>query len=209
MHTPGDDEVAILWRLGRVVLVMGCVVAAIVLAVSNSGIHLPWQGDNSKTTPAADQTALAAQQSAADKRWASSACTSVLDWKQEINRDETSVDLGFGPVARVKDAIGATSNMLDALDKLGLPPGAQGARARADLTQLRSDLESQLRDIEGTASSVAGGNLLAIGKLVRELENEKALGPQIAAELRGVVSVDLGLSLVETRACRELVGSPV
>ena len=95
------------------------------------------------------------------------------------------------------------------LDKLGLPPGAQTSQARAELNQLRSDIESHLRDIEGAATSVAGGNLAAIGTLVTDLENDKVLGSQITGELRRFVSVDLGLSLVETRACRQLVGIPI
>ncbi len=168
------------WRLGRVGLVMGCVVAAVVVAVIAGAISLPGQGDNTQPTQVSDRTALAAQQEATDKRWASSACSSILDWKNELHHDETSTNLGFGPVARIQNAITATKTMLGELDTLGLPPGAQGARVRADLSQLRS-----------------------------ELENRDLPGPQVAGELRNLVSVDLGLSLVETRACRELVGSPI
>jgi hypothetical protein len=105
---------------------------------------------------------------------------SIRDWKNELHRDETSTNFSFGPLARIKNAIAATKNMLGDLDGLGLPPGAQSARMRADLSQLRSELEN--------------GNLP---------------GPQIAGQLRNLVSVDLGLSVVETRACRELVGSPI
>jgi hypothetical protein len=183
MHTD-NDEVAVAWRLGRVVLVMGCVVAAVVAAVvvvmSAGGMRLPGRHVNDRSAPASDQSALVAQQAAADKTWASSACTSIVEWKNELHHDETSTNLGFGPVARVHDAIAATKNMLGELDNLGLPPGAQGARARVDLSRLRSELEN--------------GDLPA---------------SQIAGELRNVVSVDLGLSLVETRSCRELVGSPI
>lgn len=185
MTTPGNnDEVALAWRLGRVALVMGSVVAAlaaaVVIAVNAGAVPLPRHRDNTQTTRVSDRTALAAQQEAADRQWASSACTSILNWKNQLHRDETSTNLGFGPAARIQNAVAATTSMLGELDKLGLPPGAQGARARADLSQLRSDLED--------------GNLP---------------GPQIAGELRNLVSVDLGLSLVETRACRQLVGSPI
>ena len=185
MRTPGNNgEVAILWRLSRVALVMTCVVAVLVIALSTGVIKLPDYRGNGTTTPASDRSALAAQQSAqqaaANKRWASSACTTVLDWKNELHRDETSTNLGFGPIARIRDAVAATKNVVGQLDKLGPPPGAPSARAQADLSRLRSELES--------------------GKLP---------GPEIAGELGNVVSVDLGLSLVETRACRELVGSPI
>jgi hypothetical protein len=206
MTTPGNnDEVALSWRIGRV----AALAAAGVIAVNTGAISLPRQGDNTQTTRVSDRSALAAQQEAADKQWASSACTSILDWKNELHHDETSTSLGFGPVARIQDAVAATKSMLGELDKLGLPPGAQGAQARAEFNQLRSDIVSRLRDLEGTASSVAGGNLAAIGTLLSDLENDKVLGPQIASELSHVASVDLGLSLAETAACRQLVGVPI
>jgi len=185
MSAPRDNgEVAIAWRLGRVALVMGsvaaAVAAAIVIAVSTGAIRHPGQRNPGQTTQVSDRDALASQQEAADKQWASSACTTILDWKNDLHHDETSTNLGFGPVARVQNAIAATKSMLGELDKLGLPPGAQGARARADLSQLRS-----------------------------ELEDGDMPGSQITGELRNLVSVDLGLSMIETRACRELVGSPI
>jgi hypothetical protein len=34
------------------------------------------------------------------------------------------------------------------------------------------------------------------------------VGPQMVDRLRQIVSVDLGLSLVHTRACRQLIGMP-
>lgn len=206
---PNNGEVAIAWRLGRIVLVMGGIAAALAIAVANGLIGLPGIARADGKTQASYRSALDAQELAADRRWASASCTSILAWKNEIERDGKSIDLGFGPVARIEDAITATNRTISELKRLGLPPGAGAARARADLTQLRSEIDSRLRDIEGTASSVARGNLAAIGTLVGDLENDKVLAPQIAGELSHAVSVDLGMSLIETRACRELVGSPV
>jgi hypothetical protein len=175
-----NREVAVVWRLVRVALVMAAITAALVFALTSGVISLPGSGSGTQTAKASDRTALVSQQEAANKKWASSACTSILGWKQQLHRDETSTNLGFGPLTRIQNAIAATKNMLGELDRLGLPPGAQSARVRADLNQLRSALESG-----------------------------EVPGPQIAGELRKLVSVDLGLSLVETRACRELVGSPI
>jgi len=104
---------------------------------------------------------------------------------------------------------GCRKSVMSQLDALGLPPSAQTGQARADLNQLRSDLALRLRAVEGAAGRVAGGNIAAIGTLVTDLENDKVLGTQITGELSHVVSVDLGLSLVETRACRQLVGVPI
>lgn len=186
-------------------LVMACVAAAVVVAVRAGAIRLP---GGRKTTQASDQAALAAQRTAADKQWASATCTNILDWKNEIKRDGTSLNLGFGPGARIRDAITATTRLVSELDTLGLPPGAS-PQTRAELSRLRSDIEARLSALEGAASSVAGGNISAIGTLVTDLENDKVLGPRIAGELSHVVSVDLGLSIVETGACRKVVGSPI
>jgi hypothetical protein len=197
------------WRLGRVLLVMGGVTAAVTVAISSGAVRIPGLSGGSQTAQAGERTALAAQRTAADKQWASAACTSIIDWKNEIKRDGTSLNLSFGPGSRVKDAISATTRLVSQLDRLGLPPGGHTAQAQAELHQLRSDITSHLRDLQGTASSIARGNLAAIGTLVTDLENDKVLGTQIAGQLRHVVTVDLGLSLVETRACRQLAGIPI
>jgi hypothetical protein len=212
MAAPPDNtqarETPVAVRLIRISLVMFGIVAAAVVAVASGAISLPSFGSGAQAR-ASGQASLAAQREAADSQWAATTCTNILDWKNEIERDGTSLDLGFGPSARIQDAIAATRRMLTELDKLGLPPAAQNPQARAQIEQLRSDLQSRLDAIEGTASSVASGNVLAIGTLVGDLANDKVVGSQLASELGHVVSVDLGLSLVETRACRELVGIPV
>jgi len=155
------------------------------------------------------QASLAAKRMVANRQWASATCTNILDWKNEIHHDATSLDLGFGALARIRDAIAATTQMSDTLNKLGLPPGAQTAPARAEIDQLRSEVESRVHSVEGAAGSVAGGNLAAIGAVLSDLETDTVVGTPIVNELRHVVSIDLGLSLVETRACRQLVGIPI
>jgi hypothetical protein len=203
----GDPSVG--WRLARVLLVIGGVVAAVTVAISSGAVKIPGLPDGSQKAQASDQPTLAAQRTAADKQWASATCTSIVNWKNQIQRDGTSLNLGFGPSARVKDAIAATTRLVSELDKLGLPPGAGTAQAQAELNQLRSEITSHVRELEGAATSISGGNLAAIGTLVTDLENEKVLSTQIAGQLRHLVTVDLGVSLVETRACRQLVGIPI
>lgn len=203
----GDPSVG--WRLARVLLVMGGVIAAVTVAISSGAVKIPGLSGGSQNAQASDQPTLAAQRTAADKQWASATCTSILNWKNEIQHDGTSLNLGFGPGARIKDAIGATTRLVSQLDKLGVPPGGQTSQAQAELNQLRSNITSHLRELEGTATSISGGNLAAIGTLVTDLQNDKVLGTQVARELRHVVTVDLGLSLVETRACRQLAGIPI
>jgi len=176
-----------------------------VLAFASGTVRLPWAKSHSQTA----QASLAAQRTAANRQWASATCTNVLDWKNEIERDGTSLDLGLGPSARLRDAIAATNRMLNELDKLGLPPAAQTAPARAEIERLRSDIESRVHNLKSAVDSVDNGNLAAIGTLVSDLENDKGAGTQIAGELGHLVSVDLGISLAETRACRQLVGIPI
>jgi len=209
MRLRGDVSEPAVGRQVARVLVTVSVVATAAIAVATGAVRIPGLSDGSRRMPASNQTALAAQRTAADEQWASATCTNILAWKKEIERDGTSLDLGFGPEARIQDAITATTRLISQLDALGLPPGAQTARARAELNQLRSDLGSRLHAIDGAASSVAGGNIAAIGTLITDLENDKVLGTRLTGELSHVVSVDLGLSLVETRACRQLAGIPI
>lgn len=202
-----DEEAApsVGWRLARVTAVVFGVVAAISVALATGAVKVPGLSGGSPNAQASDQ----AQRTASDEQWASATCTSILDWKNEIERDGTSLSLSFGAGSRVHDAIAATTRLVSQVEKLGLPPGAQTPQAQAELNQLRLDTTSHLRELEGTANSIAGGNLAALATLVTDLENDRDLGTQIAGELRHVVTVDLGLSLAETRACRQLVGIPI
>jgi hypothetical protein len=210
-NTPAR-ETSVAVRLIRIVLLMAGIVAVIAAgvagAVATGAISLPGLGTGSHAE-ASTGAELADQREAADRQWATATCTNILDWKNEIQRDETNLDLGFGPSARIKDAITATDRLVGELDKLGLPPTAQNAQARVETEQLLSEVKSRLHALEGTASSAESGNILAIGTLVSDLASDRVLGTQVASQLRHVVSVDLGLSLVETRNCRKLVGIPL
>ena len=201
-------EVPVAVRLVRVLLVVGAAVAAVVLALGAGAIRLPGAGKRAEAQAGA-QAALAADRMALTRQWASATCTNILDWKNAIHRDVTDLNLGFGLSARVHDAVGATNRMLNQLDAAGLPPTPQAANARAGIERLRSDIESRAHNLEGAASSVGSGNLGAIATLMRDLEGDKEIGTRLGGELRHVVSVDLGLSLAETRSCRQLVGIPI
>jgi hypothetical protein len=183
--------------------------AVLLVAVATAVMTLLGTAGETPTVQATDRTSLAAQRTAADRQWASAACTSILAWKNELHRDSSSLSLGFNPLTRVQDAIATTTRMLNRLDALGLPPSAQTPAGRAETAQLRADVAPRLRALEGAAGSVAAGNLAAIGTLVSDLGADGALPTEVVTGLRHLLSVDLGLSLVETRACRQLVGIPV
>ena len=195
-------------RLGQVLLAMIGVGGALLVAVSVGAITLPGTHSGTQSAQARDVVSVAAKRTAANARWASATCTSILSWKDEIHRDAANLDLGFGALPRIQDAITATTRMLNKLDKLGLPPSVQTGQARADAERLRSDLQARVRQIEDDARSVAGGNIAAIGTLLSDLKNDRAAGPQMVDRLRQIVSVDLGLSLVHIRACQQLIGIP-
>ena len=53
---------------------------------------------------------------------------------------------------------------------------------RRPIAQLRSDIESRVRNIEGTAGSVANGNLAAIGALLSNVESDTVVETHIVNE---------------------------
>jgi hypothetical protein len=195
-------------RLGHALLAMIGVGGALLVAVSVGAITLPGTHSGTQSAQARDLVSLAAKRTAANRQWASATCTSILSWKNEIHRDAANLDLGLGALPRIQDAIAATTRMLNKIDKLGLPPSVQTGEARADADRLRSDLQGRVREIEDDARSVAGGNIAAIGTLLSDIKNDRAVGPQMVDRLRQIVSVDLGLSAIQIRPCQQLIGIP-
>ena len=193
-------------RLGRVLLAIIGIVGAFVVAVSVGAITLPGTHSGTQSAQARDLVSPAAKRSAANRQWASATCTSILGWKNEIQRDAANLDLGLGALPRIQDAITATTRMLNKIVKLGLPPSVQNGQAQADAERLRADLQRRVREIEDDARSVASGNIPAIATLLSDLKNDRAVGPQMFDRLRQIVSVDLGLSVVQIRACQQLIG---
>jgi hypothetical protein len=190
-------------------LIMGAISAALIIALAAGVVTPPGAPDGTPAAQASTRASAAARRAAANAQWASGVCMTILDWKNELHRDESSLDLGFGPVARVQDAVAATSRLLNRLHRLGLPPGAQTPAARAQTAQLVAEIQTRVTTLQRVADQVAGGNLSALGTLVGDLQNDTALPNTLAGEVHHLVSVDLGVSLVETRACRQLVGIPV
>lgn len=193
-------------RLGWVLLAVIAVGGALVAAVSVGAITLPGTHSGAQSAQAKALVSPAAKQSAANKQWASATCTSILGWKNEIQRDAANLGLGLGALPRIQDAITATTRMLNKLDKLGLPPSVQNGQARADAERLRTDLQRRVREIENDARSVASGNIPAIATLLSDLKNDRAVAPQIVDRVRQIVTVDLGISAVQIPACQQLVG---
>jgi hypothetical protein len=144
----GPREVPLIIRLVRVLLVMSGVVAGVVVVVATGAVALPG-GHNSSQRSAS----LAAQRTAANRQWATTLCTNLGAWKDELHRDATSLDLGFGPVARLRDATAATKRMLRILDKLGPPPAGGTSQGRGTIHRLRAQLQSTPYNLERLAET--------------------------------------------------------
>ncbi len=191
-------------------LIMACALAAgLVVLVATNLVTVIGAVDGLQSTRRTAQVSVAPPASAADRAWSSAMCTSILGWKQEIHRDASSLNLAFGPVARIQDAVAATTRMVARLSELGLPPGAQSSQAGADAARLRADVQARLHTLESSAGDVAAGHLDALGTLIAALGHDAGAQAPLVAELHRIVTADLGLSLAETRACRQLVGIPV
>jgi hypothetical protein len=192
---------SLLSRVAAVVFILGALAAAAAVVLGTGAVKLP--AASGKATVGTQQAAAAGQM-AANQQWASATCSTLVGWKNEMQRDAHGLTLSLGAISRVSDAVGATTRMVDSIEKLGLPPALRGAQGRAQVDQLRSDVQSHLRGIESAASSVAGGNLGAIGTLLSDLGNAPSVERQIVGDLRNVAS-ELGVSLAISPSCRQLV----
>jgi hypothetical protein len=188
-------------RIVPVVLILGALAAATAVALGAGAVNLPGTGDAKVST---DQAAVT-RQMAANQRWASATCSTVVGWKNEVQYDLHGLTLSLGAIPRVQAAIGATTRMVDSIEKLALPPALQSAQGRALVEQLRSDIQSGAHGVESAASSVASGNVGAIATLLSDLENARSIEAQIAGHLRDVAS-ELGVSMASSPACRQLIG---
>lgn len=202
---PGDpaapERGSLVSRVVPVAFILGALAAAIAVALGTGALKLPASG-NAKVSA---QQAAAAKQIAANQQWASATCSTVLGWKNEIQRDMHGLTLSLSAIPRVQDAIGATTRVVGSIEKLGLPPALQSATGRAELDLLRSDVQSHVQGLESAAGSVAGGNPGAIGTLLSDLGNAPSMGGQIVGHLREIAS-ELGVSLASSPSCRQLAG---
>jgi hypothetical protein len=201
----GDDAApkhgSLARRIVPVAFILVALAAAIAVALGAGAANLPGTGNAKAST---DQAAVT-RQMAANRRWASATCSTVVGWKNEVQHDLHGLTLSLGAIPRVQAAIGATTRMVDSIEKLALPPALQSAQGRALVEQLRSDIQSHAHGVESAASSLAGGNVGALGTLLSDLANAPSVEAQIAGRLRDVAS-ELGVSMASSPACRQLVG---
>lgn len=144
-----------------------------------------------------------------DLRWAGAACTNVLDWKNEISADETSLHMSLNPITRIEDAVSQTEALGTKLESIGLPPAARSGPAHEQVAQFGERLRTQLSHVKSATSDLENGNPMAALAAINDISAISGLASGFVGAIQHSASVDLGLAIVETRACRQLFGSPV
>ena len=148
------------------------------------------------------------QTSQANQQWANAVCTNMLAWQKQVHRDETSFNLGFGPRARLNDAIGATRRLTSELTALGPPTTQQGSDERARFRRLGSAVQTKLTEAQTAANKVENGNLDAAA-LINDLPAGASLASALLSDARTLASTDLAIAVLETKTCRQLAGVPI
>jgi len=149
------------------------------------------------------------QTSQANQRWANAVCTNMLAWQKQVHHDETSFNFGFGPGARVNDAIRATRRLTSELTALGPPTTQQGSDERARFRRLGSAVQTKLTEAQTAANKVENGNLDAAAALISDLPAGASLASALLSDTRTLASTDLAIAVLETKTCRQLAGVPI
>ena len=149
------------------------------------------------------------QTSEANQRWANSVCTNMLAWQKQVHHDETSFNYGYGPRARLNDAIRATRRLTSELTALGPPATQQGSDERARFRRLGSAVQTKLTEAQTAANKVENGNLDAAAALVNDLPAGVNLATDLLIDARKLASTDLAIAVLETKTCRQLAGVPI
>jgi hypothetical protein len=97
----------------------------------------------------------------ANLRWTAAACERVLSLRNALHRDGTSLNLSFGPQARIDDAITAARRLVRGLEGLGLPP----MERRGGRTQLRVPSAGSAADLALAAAETGPCRTLAADSL--------------------------------------------
>jgi hypothetical protein len=145
----------------------------------------------------------------ADQKWAQAMCTSLLAWQNEIHHDETSLNVNFGPQARVQDALTATHRLANQLTTVGLPTSKHNVQQRRQIRRLMKDIRAQANTIADTATKLQTGDLASAGALIDNSSKDAKIAAQLVDQLQHGGSMDLAIAALETKACRKLVGIPI
>jgi hypothetical protein len=166
------------------------------IAITSTGLLLAGCGGSKQT-------------SEANQRWANAVCTNMLSWQIQVHHDETSFNFGFGPRARLDDAIRATRRLTSELAALGPPATQQGSGERARFRRLESAVQLKLNEAQTAVNKVETGNVDAAAALISDLPAGASLAAALLNDARKRTSTDLAIAVLETKTCRQLAGVPI
>jgi len=149
------------------------------------------------------------QTSEANQRWANSVCTNMLAWQKQVHHDETSLNFGFGPRARLNDAIGATRRLVYEITVLGPPVEQRQSHSQGQFRRLGLAVQTKLTEAQTAANKVENGNLDAAAALISDLPAGASLASALLSDTRTLASTDLAIAVLETKTCRQLAGVPI
>ena len=151
---------------------------------------------------------VSTQTNEANQRWANAACTDMLAWQQQVHHDETSLNLGFGPRARLNDAIETTRRLVNELTLLGPPVTQRKSHPPAQFRQLGSALQTKLTDAQTAANKLENGNVDAATALITDLPGGVDRAAALISDARQLAPTDLAIAVLETKTCRQVTGLP-
>jgi hypothetical protein len=149
------------------------------------------------------------QTSQANQRWANTFCRDMLAWQKQVHHDETRFNLGFGPQARLNDAIGATRQLVKEITALGLPATQRESHAQTQFRQLGSAVQTKLTEAQTAANKLENGNFDGARALISDLPGVATMASALLGDAQLAASPDLAIAVLETRTCRQLAGVPI
>ena len=133
----------------------------------------------------------------------------MLDWKHQIHHDEASLNPGFGPQARLNDAIGATHRLANQLTRIGLPTTQRPSQAQHHSERLGSDLQAQITKVKTAAKQLESASAESARALFDDLGAQAGSIVALLNDLHQVSLTDLGIAMIDTKSCRQLAGIPI
>jgi hypothetical protein len=158
------------------------------------------------------------------EKWASSLCTSISDWRSELQSISSDVQeqvtsqpsvssAKTAITSGVQQAAAATRKLRDELTDLGAPDTDAGAQAKAELDSLGNRLQANLSEVQSTVAGA--GSSGSASELLTKLSGvastlETSLG-DAQATVRKISSLDPGGELQQgfedADSCKDLRGS--
>jgi predicted PurR-regulated permease PerM len=149
------------------------------------------------------------EQRAAANTYATSVCTAIGDWKQQMQDIGTSGGTSKSDLAAKADQVEtATKNLVNQIKAIPLPTGSDGQTANQQLDQLLTDItntvdatKNGIAEIKDNASAETIASVaVTISEQLKSLKNST----KSAAETLGSNAVPLSIAFQRADACKKL-----